>query len=107
MSAVTKETITRPLKAKQAPAENPRGPVYVSGKSDLADDSYVRRRRTFITLGNLEGHLRAFLQGLETGSVNAGVMNKYIRAAFLLDETVTLALAKPFNNTIRHCDTLL
>jgi hypothetical protein len=35
------------------------------------------------------------------------MVNKYIRAFFLLDEAVAFALIKPLHNSISHCDTLL
>jgi hypothetical protein len=35
------------------------------------------------------------------------MMNKYIRAIFLLNEAIAFAAIKPFYNSISHSDTLL
>ncbi len=48
----------------------------------------------------LETHLVAFFQTLETGHIYGGVVNKYIRALFLFDETISFLVAKPFNCSV-------
>jgi hypothetical protein len=55
----------------------------------------------------VKGNPVAFVKGLETGCIDSGVMNEYIRTIFLLDEAVTLAAVKPFNYSISHVDILL
>jgi hypothetical protein len=63
--------------------------------------------RTFFALLYVEGNLIAFIESFETAGINPGMMNKYIRAVLLFNETITLAGIKPLYNSIRHEDILL
>jgi len=64
---------------------------------------------TFTAAGPLdvEGNAGAFIKGFETRSIDAGVMDEYIRTVLLLDETVAFAVIEPFYNSINHCSYLL
>ncbi len=60
------------------------------------------------TLGSLlyfKSNLVTFVERPESCCIDSGVMDKYIRTIFLLDEAITFAVIKPFYNTICHCDT--
>ena len=63
--------------------------------------------RTFLPLLNVKGNAVAFIQRLKTGCIDPGMMNKHIRAIFLLYEAIAFAAIKPFYNSISHRDILL
>jgi hypothetical protein len=57
---------------------------------------------TFLTLGDIECDPVALLERLETGGVDARVMDEHVRSVFLLDKTVALAVIKPFYHALCH-----
>ena len=57
--------------------------------------SDIYRWRTFLTLLYVKSNPVAFIEGLETGCIDTWMMNKYIRAIFLLNEAITFAAIKP------------
>jgi len=63
--------------------------------------------RSFLAVLDVESNLVAFIKRLESGRINTGIMHKYIRAIFLLDEAIAFAAIKPFYNSISHNNTLL
>ena len=67
----------------------------------------VDRSETFLALLNVKSYPVALIEGLETGCIDAGMMNEYIVTIFLLDEAVAFSVVKPFYDSISHCDVLL
>ena len=59
------------------------------------NDCHIHRGRTFFPIFYVKGYPVAFIQRLETGSIDSGMMDKYIRAIFLFDETIAFFVAKP------------
>ena len=71
----------------------------------LVDDGDVRGLQTLGALFNCELDLLAFLQVLETISLNSGEVNEDIGAAIAFDEPVAFCSIEPFDctvDTIRH-----
>jgi hypothetical protein len=56
--------------------------------------------QAFLTLDGHVANALAFLQGLETTTLNSAEMDKQIRAAFWGDEAKTLGIVKPFDRTV-------
>jgi hypothetical protein len=69
------------------------------------DYGYVDSMSALGSLLDFKGNLITFVKRPETGCIDSGVMDENIRAIFLLDKAITLAVIKPFYNTICHCDT--
>jgi len=61
--------------------------------------SDIYRSRTFGTLLNVKGNVVAVIKRFETGCIDSTVMDKYIRAIFLLDEAVAFAAILLSNNS--------
>lgn len=60
---------------------------------------HVLRLRTFLTLGDIHGHLLAFHQRSSSRTINGAEMNENIFAAFLLNETETFLVIEPLHST--------
>jgi len=60
-----------------------------------------------LALLDVKGHTVAFCKRFESGSIDTGVMNEYIRSIFLLDEAVAFFFVEPLYRSIGHNDTLL
>jgi hypothetical protein len=71
------------------------------------DNGYIDGRRTFLALLDIKGNTIAFIKRPETGCIDRGVMDKYVRSVFLLDEAEAFAGVKPFYDSIGHALTLL
>ncbi len=69
--------------------------------------SYINCGRSFFAFFNVKGNAVVFIERFETGCIDAGMMNKYIRSIFLLDKSVPFTAVKPFYNSISHRDILL
>jgi hypothetical protein len=67
-----------------------------------SDYGHVGSSRAFGALFHIERNPVSFVQGTKTGGVDGTVMYEYIRPVFLLDETKTLAVIKPFYNSVCH-----
>ena len=93
-------------KTKRAPPQLKGVPFFLIGYYSLGG-SDIYRGRTFGTLLNVKGNVVAVIKRFETGCIDSTVMDKYIRAIFLLDEAVAFAAIKPFYNSINHCSFLL
>lgn len=71
----------------------------------MLDYRDIGRRRAFLPLFHVEGHAIALFERTKTGRIDRRMMDKDIRAVFLLDEAITFLVIKPFDNAIRHGDT--
>jgi len=72
----------------------------VSGKRRCSLDGFdVRGFLTFFALRNVKTYALAFIQGLETFTLNRAEMYEYIAAFFLFDEAEAFAFVKPFDFT--------
>ncbi len=67
----------------------------------------VLGRRTSIALFNVEAYPITLTQTPETGHVDGSMMNKYIAAFILLDETKSLLVIKPLHDSFCHRADLL
>lgn len=63
---------------------------------------YVRSLSTLRALGYLELNGLTFVKRLESVALNLRVMNKYVFAAFLLDEAEALGLVEPLYCSCYH-----
>ena len=64
------------------------------------DYSYIGSNRTFWSFFDFKAHAQSFAQGLRATWFDSGIINKYIGAVFLLDESKTFMAVKPFNNSL-------
>gem|GEM_PF-3096433 len=76
-----------------------------SGLIRSLNDFHIYRMRAFRPLFYVKGNLIAFVERPESFRIDSGVMHENIRAIFLLDKAITLAVIEPFHNTICHSDT--
>ncbi len=83
------------------------GYVPFYGKAIELDNGYINRRRALLSLLHGKSHTIAFIQGTKTVGIDAGMMNKYIGAIFLLDKTVAFFVIEPFHSAVSHSDLLL
>ena len=70
-------------------------------------DGNIYRSRTFLSLLDIKSHPVAFAEAFETGCVDSRVVNKHVRAVFLFDKPVALAVVEPFHDTTGHNNILL
>jgi hypothetical protein len=56
----------------------------------------------FLTLGDGEFNLLAFIKGFKTITADIAVVDENVWAAFLLNKTKTFLCVKPFNSTDSH-----
>ena len=63
--------------------------------------AYVRRLRSFLTLGDFELHLVTFLQALVSFRTDRAVVNKNIRAICTPDEPVAFRVIEPLNGSFQ------
>ena len=73
-------------------------------KLELAD---ILSHGSPVTLFHIEAHSLTFSKGLESGSIYRGVVDKYVRALILLNETIALLLTKPFYSSFCQSHDLL
>jgi hypothetical protein len=73
----------------------------------LADFLNVCGLKTFGALGDVEGNFVTFGKGFETVALDGGEMYENVFATFLLNETETFCVVKPFNLTLCHFPTSL
>ena len=59
--------------------------------------------RPFLPLDDLELYRVAFLQGLESFTLDGRVMDEDISSAFLADKPVSFAVVEPLNLTLKSC----
>lgn len=64
--------------------------------------SYVLSLRTFRTLSNGEFYFLAFLQRAEAFGLDSSMVYEYVWALFLLNETETFLVVKPFYDASSH-----
>ena len=55
--------------------------------------------QALLALHDLEAHLLAFLQGLETRALDGAKMNEHVRAAVAGDEAEALGFVEPLDGT--------
>jgi len=55
-----------------------------------------------LALLDVKGNFVTFVERFEPRFVDAGMMNEYIRAIFLLDKAVSPLIVEPFYNTTGH-----
>ncbi len=60
------------------------------------EKGHVLGLRAFLALGHRELDFLAFGQGLETGALDGGEVNEYVRPLGLLDEAKALGFVEPF-----------
>jgi len=60
-----------------------------------------------IALFNLKTHSVTFAEGLKSGHVNTGMMNKQVLSIFLRNETKSFSVTKPFYNAFSQSLTSL
>jgi hypothetical protein len=63
--------------------------------------------RTFIALLYVKGNSVAFIERLEPGCFDSGMMNEYITTIVSLNEAIAFAVIKPLYDSIGHRDILL
>lgn len=57
----------------------------------------VVRRRTFLTIHNVESDAVTFIECLKAGPIDTRKVDKYVRSVFLFNEPVTFFLVEPFD----------
>jgi hypothetical protein len=62
----------------------------------------ILRSRTFWAGDNIKADPITFSQGLESFSLDRGMMHEKIFAPFLLDKTKPLRIIKPLHSSFRH-----
>lgn len=67
----------------------------------------ICRGGAFLTLLYVKGDALSFIERLKAGSIDGGMMNKYVRTVFLLEKTKALTVIKPLYSSISHSDNLL
>jgi hypothetical protein len=70
-----------------------------AGKLDARN---VGRRETLGAFSDIERYLVALAEGFEAGCIDRGMVDENVRSIFLLDETESLLVVKPFYGTISH-----
>jgi hypothetical protein len=71
-----------------------------SSTGEQLDQLHLIGLQAFLTLDGHVADALAFLQGLETTTLDGAEMNKQIRAALWGDEAKTLGIVEPFDRTI-------
>jgi hypothetical protein len=88
--------------------DNKKSPVFRRGILFVflvLQDYDLGRLKTFGAVLNRELNLLTFFEGVIPLALDGGMMDEDVHAAFLSQETVTLAVAKPFdgaNDTLCH-----
>src|SRR5262249_17598632 len=78
-----------------------------AGAKRLADFSDVRCLKTLRAAGHLELDLVTFCQGLETLGLDGAVVDEYVLAALLRDESVPFRVVEPLDLSLCHPATSL
>jgi|SRR6185369_4932185 hypothetical protein len=96
-----------PRRKQKAPGVATRGSHYgIAGRK--LDQLNLIGLQALLTLDGHVANALAFLQGLETTTLDGAEMDKQIRAALWGDEAKTLGIVKPFDRTVltfRHSKT--
>lgn len=74
---------------------------FVAQKSYLKY-SYIQSSGAFLALPNVEGNSISLLQGFETLRIDVRMVDKYIRAIFLLNEPKPFFVVEPFHCALSH-----
>ena len=53
-----------------------------------------------VTLFHIEAHTFSFIKGFESVHVYRGEMDKYVRAVFLANKSISLLITEPFYNSL-------
>lgn len=73
--------------------------------AELLYYGYINSLRSLCALDYVELYCCAFLKRLESFHLKTGVMNKYILAGLVGDESISLLIVEPLNSTLIHGDT--
>jgi len=65
----------------------------------ILDDRDVLRRRPFLAFHNIESNPVTFIECLEPGPIDPGMVDEYVRPVSLFDEPVPFLLVEPFDCT--------
>ena len=73
----------------------------------VLDYSDICRTGAFLSLLDVKRNLVTVIEGFESGCIDCRVVDEHISAVFMLDESKSFLVAKPFNSSISHVNILL